>query len=324
MMKKIFNNPTLFIFSVFIALFLMPGEMLNAKTRAQFIKEAEAAYVKARNEANRVHNQKYCPLLRKYLRIKKEFEKVAAEKQKTLKASKAAEAALHRARKLPMMPGHVPLGTWKRLPGLGLDIGVGAKGNAWVIGLNHVPYYWDGRAWRQTNGGLDRCDVDPLGRIWGVNKVNDIWLREKNGAWHKLPGKAIDIGCGGPGNGVTCIIGTNKQTYKWTGKKWLSFGGGAVRVDVDKNGNPWVVNQVGDIWWHEVKRKKWHKLTGKAIDISCGPDGSIWILGLNKTVYKWTGKTWVQGEGKGYHITVDHRGLPWVIGLDKGTWMLKD
>ncbi|MFC1746590.1 tectonin domain-containing protein, partial [Candidatus Riflebacteria bacterium] len=183
-------------------------------------------------------------------------------------------------------------------------------------------YRWNGRAWQKYPGGIVKVDVDALGRPWGVNRAGMIYVMDvRTKKWKNLPGRAKDIGCGGPGNGVTCIIGTNKHTYKWDGRKWLDFGGAAKRVDVDKHGNPWVVNDAGVIYRYEVKAKKWvHIPTGRAIDIACGPDGTIWVLGTDKTVYKWNGKTWLKGNGMGYHITVDNQGLPWVIGMDKGTW----
>ncbi|MFC1746233.1 hypothetical protein ACFL35_19735 [Candidatus Riflebacteria bacterium] len=52
MMKNIFNISTLFLLSGLIALFLVPIDMLNAKTRAQLIKEAEAARAKAKKVYN--------------------------------------------------------------------------------------------------------------------------------------------------------------------------------------------------------------------------------------------------------------------------------
>ncbi|MFC1744740.1 tectonin domain-containing protein [Candidatus Riflebacteria bacterium] len=221
-----------------------------------------------------------------------------------------------------IMIGHPPSGNWAKLPGAGMDIGVGKNGVAWCVGLNYAPFKWDGRTWRQYPGGIVRVDVDNIGRPWAINGAKNIFVMDVHRkVWHLLPGRAKDIGCGGPGNGVTCIIGTNKRTYKWDGRKWLDLGGGAKRVDVDKDGNPWVVNDAGDIWWHEVKRRRWHRIpTGKAIDIACGPDGTIWILDRKYWVCKWDGKTFVRGNGQGYQITVDHRGLPWLIGMDKGFW----
>ncbi|MFC1743108.1 tectonin domain-containing protein [Candidatus Riflebacteria bacterium] len=218
--------------------------------------------------------------------------------------------------------GQQAAGTWKKLPGAGMDIGVGAKGDAWCVGINQAPYRWDGRAWRKYPGGIIKVDVDPKGQPWGVNSAGMIYVMDVRAKkWKNLPGRAKDIGCGGRGRGVTCIIGTNKHTYKWDGRKWIDFGGAAKRVDVDKNGNPWVVNDAGVIYWYEVNRKKWHHIpTGRAIDITCGSDGSIWVLGTNKIVYKWDGKNWIKGNGAGYHITVDNRGLPWVIGMDRATW----
>ncbi|MFC1746232.1 tectonin domain-containing protein [Candidatus Riflebacteria bacterium] len=250
-----------------------------------------------------------------------EFSKEFNLKKKKYQVLKNAEDALAIAKKLPA--NYPAAGIWKRLPGLGLDIGVGSKGNAWIVGTNRVPYCWDGHAWRNVPGLGDviKLDVDPLGRPWGVNSRGNIYLRERDSKWYKLPGAAIDIGCGGPGSGVTWVVGTGKNyAYRWTGKTWTLLSGPDVRrIDVDNRGYAWVTNKNNDIIAFDGKTFR-HK-PGKAIDIACGPDGSVWILGMDKTVYMWDGKKWRKGNGQGYHITVDHKGLPWVIGLNKGTWM---
>ncbi|MFC1746659.1 tectonin domain-containing protein [Candidatus Riflebacteria bacterium] len=345
MMKKIFNIPTLFILSGLIALFLMPGDMLNAKTRAQLIKEAEAALAKAKRTlsttsakarpATRLYGQSvaaYNALKAKLDRAKAKLDKDRAlhlkywnELKILRKAVKDAEAALARAKSAPVTSGQPAAGTWKKLPGAGLDISVGAKGDAWCVGMDQAPYKWNGRAWQKYPGGIVRIDVDPWGRPWAVNRADYIYLMDiKTKKWHLLPGRAKDIGNGGPGPGVTWVIGTNKEAggygiYRWTGKTWIKVPGSALRIDVDKSGRPWVVNKNKDIFGYDGKAFRHYP--GKAIDIACGPDGSVWILGIDKIVYKFNGKTWTKGNGAGYHITVDNRGLPWVIGTDKATWM---
>ncbi|MFC1745982.1 tectonin domain-containing protein [Candidatus Riflebacteria bacterium] len=192
-----------------------------------------------------------------------------------------------------MMPGHVPLGTWKRLPGAGLDIGVGSKGAAWCVGMDRAPWKWNGRAWvKYPGGGISKIDVDPLGRPWVANKDGGLYYMDvKSKKWKALPGKAIDIGCGGTGNGVVWCVGVGRNhAYRWDGRTWHILSGPDVRrIDVDNRGYAWVVNKNNNIFAFDGKSFK--VKPGRAIDIACGPDGSIWILGLNKTVYKWSGKT---------------------------------
>ncbi|MFC1744725.1 tectonin domain-containing protein [Candidatus Riflebacteria bacterium] len=215
-------------------------------------------------------------------------------------------------------------GKWEKLEGTGLDIGVGSKGAAWYMGLDHVPYHWSGGAWQKHSGNFDRIDVDPAGRPWAVNKQGQIFRLNKDGKWKKLLGSATDIGCGGPGNGVTCVIGKDAKAggygiWRWTGSRLLNIPGAAgIRIDVDQKGNPWVITNTNLIYAYDGKT--WHLLPGKGKDISIGPGGNAWLLGINNIVYKWMGKDWEQSTGTGFSISVDNRGLPWIIGTDNHTY----
>ena len=65
-----------------------------------------------------------------------------------------------------------------------------------------------------------------------------------------VTGLARDVGIGA--NGAVWIIGTNKvpggyDIYRWTGSAWQNIPGGGVRIDVDPQGNPWIVQDAGQI-----------------------------------------------------------------------------
>ena len=57
-------------------------------------------------------------------------------------------------------------------------------------------------------------------------------------------------------------------------------------------------------------------LPNGANDIASGPDGSLWIIGQDQRIYKWTLPTWTvdASAGKGTAITVDPSGKPWIVG----------
>ena len=148
---------------------------------------------------------------------------------------------------------------WERLPGFAKDIGVGADGSVWIIGINPSatpedfgPHSWTGKDWRGVEGGGVRIDVDPSGNPWMVNSKGEIFRRVKD-AWERLPGFAKDIGVGADGS--VWIIGTNPSeatnnfgAHRWTGKDWLGVEGGGVQISVDKSGLPWMVNATGNIF----------------------------------------------------------------------------
>ena len=60
---------------------------------------------------------------------------------------------------------------------------------------------------------------------------------------------------------------------------WQEIGGGAVRIDVDDKGVPWVINSIGEIFKREGDN--WRCMPGRANDIGIGGDGSVWIIGTN-------------------------------------------
>ena len=77
---------------------------------------------------------------------------------------------------------------WEVLPGLAMDIGVGANGAAWAIGspqeaseFGYPILRWNGiDNWDRVKGAAVRIAVSPEGTPWVVNSKNTIF-RWKNG-----------------------------------------------------------------------------------------------------------------------------------------------
>ena len=79
--------------------------------------------------------------------------------------------------------------------------------------------------------------------VTGATSICDVWER--------IPGMAQDIGVGA--DGTPWKIGTipgagGFDIAEWDGSSWVGISGGAVRIDVDPQGNPWVVNTNGSIY----------------------------------------------------------------------------
>lgn len=152
--------------------------------------------------------------------------------------------------------GELSDATWELLTGSGRDVGVGDDGSVWLIGTDatgggYSIYNRSRNQWNRVAGGAVRIDVDGTGTPWIVNSEGAIYRRDRNGQWQRLPGAASDIGAGSQGD--VWIIGTNAVPggfgiYRWNGTEWASVDGGAVRIDVDGMGNPWIVNADGSIF----------------------------------------------------------------------------
>jgi peptidoglycan hydrolase-like protein with peptidoglycan-binding domain len=127
-------------------------------------------------------------------------------------------------------------GIWEILPGRANDIGIGANGEVWIIGIDRSSggfgiYKWNEGIfnWNHdlSNGAAVRITVGPAGVPWVVNEFGDIFryttsvgcgrscsTNDPNvGIWEFIPNKkAVDIGIGGRPIGT----GGDARNYLWT------------------------------------------------------------------------------------------------------------
>jgi len=200
------------------------------------------------------------------------------------------------------------LAQWRQLPGLATDIGVGARGQAWVVGVERVDgghpiYCWNGRDWSRVEGGAVRVAVDPQGRPWVVNSAGEV-LRFERGGWQRMPGLLTDIGIGA--NGAVWGVGVERlegghPVFRWNGRDWDRVSGGAVLIGVDPRGNPWVVNDRGEVL-RLAGGRGWQRLPGSGTDLAVDGRGTAWLLGTDRvdggySVHRWTGRDWERIPG---------------------------
>lgn len=209
---------------------------------------------------------------------------------------------------------------WQRLPGNASDIGVGADGSVWAIGTDERGggfgiYRWLSSSWQRVDGGALRIDVDPDGIPWIVNDSHSIY-RWNDGGWQRMGGNARDIGIGADGS---VWVTSGGGTYLYDEGNWIGVRGSGVRIDVDPNGIPWVIDHTNDI--HQLINGRWVQRTGTARDIGIGADGAVWIAGTSDDdgdhhVYRWTGTAWNRVEGSLRQISVGPDGNPWAANSD--------
>jgi streptogramin lyase len=99
--------------------------------------------------------------------------------------------------------------------------------------------------------------------------------------------------------------------------------GGALRIAVDPDGNPWVVNDAGTIYrrngsrWEEIAPlpASRRRAKGGAIDVGIGADGTAWALARGGSPYRWTGSTWtaIDGPVESVALAVGPKGEAWVV-----------
>lgn len=160
-----------------------------------------------------------------------------------------------------------------------------------VTAFDHSIYRWSGTRWdRAANGGGIYIASDAAGVPFVINKNGEIWKKNDatlTSSFTKTTGLGSDIGSGGATwmIGRTLISGTSDYPiFKWNGTGWIqASNGGGVKIAVDPNGVPWVINSKGEIWKKNdaTLTSSFTKLSGLATDIGIGSNGSVWITGTN-------------------------------------------
>lgn len=147
----------------------------------------------------------------------------------------------------------------------------------------------------------------------------------------ELPGQATDISYGA--NGSLWIIGADstdqdRPIYRWdlATTNWIQVPARGKRIAVDPQGNPWMLNEDGDVshWENTDFANK----PGRGTDIAVGANGDVWMIGWyanafdidtrpnNRDIFRWTGSDWQQVNGGGVRIAVSPTGQPWIVDKD--------
>jgi hypothetical protein len=182
-----------------------------------------------------------------------------------------------------------------------------------------------------TNGSGFEAEVGASGSLWIIGGDNRVWMSTNNGAnWTSQNSpNVIDIGVSSNGYvwalGSNYIVGTSDHPiFRRVNGNWVQTGGGGVRIDVDQDGFPFVVNSNDDLYEGNLDGSFFGKSSSvKATDIGVGPYGVIWIIGNttvnangDKTVYKKVGSVWEDAGFSAKRISVGSDGKPWIVRAD--------
>jgi len=209
-------------------------------------------------------------------------------------------------------------GQWMDMPGsrqlTSGQLTLRVESNNRIVKVRSTPRY-EASTWNREDSRDSRDSRDPR-----FSSNNEVAPSDK--AWELLAGSGRDIGVGNDGS--VWLIGADKtpggySIFNRSRNQWNRVDGGAVRIDVDGMGNPWIVNSDGVIFRRE--RNQWQTLPGAASDIGAGAQGDVWITGTNPVpggfgIYRWTGREWASVDGGAVRIDVDGMGNPWIVNSD--------
>ena len=105
---------------------------------------------------------------------------------------------------------------------------------------------------------------------------------------------------------------------RWNGRDWDLVPGGAVRIDVDPRGNPWVVNDAGNIL-RRTPAGQWQRLPGNATDVTVATAVQRGYWGTDRvpgghSIHRWSGDKWRRVNGGGVAISAGP--IPWLVNSD--------
>lgn len=168
-----------------------------------------------------------------------------------------------------------------------------------------------------------------------------IYAKRKDAYWYQMPGLARQVAAGA--NNSLYALGTGAATggfsiFSWDGYQWQQMNGGATRIAVKGDGQPVVVNANGELleWtgsaWSTMPPPVTAHLPnpGKAIDVMCGADKSLFSVWNNEnypsngtTLWKWSGTDWLPQGIPGIRFTSDASGNVWALDSENNIWKSK-
>jgi len=147
-----------------------------------------------------------------------------------------------------------------------------------------------------SNGGFNVHGVDAMQQFWRLD-VSTI----ENCSWKKFDGAGTYID-GTEGKQLWCTNANDDvfyYYYGWTSNRWEKVPDPTklVMVSVGKGQYVWGINREGDIFKTNETTKKWVKMPGKAMNLSCGRDGACWCVNSNCEVFRWVSKDMLGYDG---------------------------
>lgn len=191
--------------------------------------------------------------------------------------------------------------------------------NAWVINSAGFIYSWNGKNWDVHTGKAQDVGVGANGTVWiiGPGNLNGSIYRLMNTKFVKVPGGAVRVDV--DQNGIPWVVNAHGDIYKWKNKAWRKIPGGAYDIGIGAHGTVWIIGRKPAYGGYEIWRwmeTQFVKVPGAAVRIDVGPWGTPWVVNSFGDIFKWVNKTWEKLPGKAKDISIGADGTAWVIGTN--------
>lgn len=236
------------------------------------------------------------------------------------------------------------------------DIGTNSQGDLYVVGLDGFLYKYEflTDTWCKMEGDFEMTKITRVDVAWDgipyvITETGDTFYLSCEHKWMRLPGCASDIGIGRGGeiyktgcdqrdNGYgiyrlycacpsTCCykgcLNWRKPCHTcWSHKgdekqcSWFRIDGSGLKLDVAPSGNPYVIDQNGNISQFDGTNWRNINILAKAYDLTISNEGVLFYIGQDGKIYKSVNEQkgdWIILSGEADAITAGPFSQPWVI-----------
>jgi hypothetical protein len=148
-----------------------------------------------------------------------------------------------------------------------------------------------------VEGGLKIVSAGNDGCLWGVNSIDDVYLKRNVSApWeHKSGWKLSQISACDANTAVG--VNSAQEIYKIEHGNVHKLPGAATWASIGVDGAIWVVNSGGSIYSWDEGSSNWQARPGAAVQISVGSRQQIYVATSGHDIFRWTGSDWTRVDG---------------------------
>lgn len=224
---------------------------------------------------------------------------------------------------------------FQKLAGAPRELAIGADGSVFAVNFDSALLRWNNgqNKFLGFPGQFTRIAVAPDGKPWGVTSKGEVF-RHDGTDWRLVYNiTASDVAVSY--NGTVMVIGPQNYLYKFnnaleqprfdrlSGPNENTAPPGGVRLALDPNGVPWVIQSDGYV--ARCDKLICTRLAVRARDIGIGPEGSVFIVDSSKTLSRWNERSQsfdrlVTIADPVDQVAVGPLGKPWVINSKFEVW----
>lgn len=167
----------------------------------------------------------------------------------------------------------------------GIRIAVDPRGFPWVVDSFHNVRRWTGRHWENLPGWGKDIGIGANGSVWSVGLEGGLYEFRRGRFEKRFPGRFEHVAVAP--DGEPWIIDEKQELARQGTSGWESFRSGTASVSIGANGAMWVLDATGGVYRLGDASGLWFRREGRFREISVGPDGAPWAVTADRRIFRW-------------------------------------